>query len=254
MSGFQAVPDAIGTLVNVAGAASDVSIDLHVLKLGVNYRLGETRRCSIPTSASARCARLCPASWELEAGARYVYGWGRFQKDLGIPGLGQSSLASRLTYEDMTTNGGRAVARVDAPWNVMVKGVLGTGSGGGHMNDEDWGLPFALFVPYSNTISDVDNKIRYGTVDVGYDWWRGEGFRAAPFIGYSYFKQEMDVLGCRQIANPNSDCVPADPGLRAGADGDRYVARAAARHGRRFRAGAAADAQRRGRLPAVREL
>ena len=49
-------------------------------------------------------------------------------------------------------------------------------------------------MPYSNSLSDVDNNIRYGTVDVGYDWWRGDGFRAAPFVGYSYFRQEMDVL------------------------------------------------------------
>jgi hypothetical protein len=89
--------------------------------------------------------------------------------------------------------------------------MLGMGSGGGHMNDEAWGLPVALFGPYSNTISDVDNKIRYGTVDVGYDWWRGEGFRAAPFVGFSYFRQEMDVDGCRQIANPNSDCATPIP-------------------------------------------
>ena len=211
VSGFQAVPDAIGTLVNVAGAASDVSLDLHVLKLGVNYRLGDGAPLVDPDFGLGTMRAPIPASWELEAGARYVYGWGRFQKDLGIPGLGQSSLASRLTYEDMTTNGAEIVARVDAPFNVMVKGVLGTGSGGGHMNDEDWALPFALFVPYSNTISDVDNKIHYGTIDVGYAWWRGEGFRAAPFVGYSYFRQEMDVFGCRQIANPNSDCVPPIP-------------------------------------------
>jgi outer membrane protease len=96
----------------------------------------------------------------------------------------------------------------------MVKGVIGAGSGGGHMNDEDWGLsspPFPAFVPYSNTLSDVDDKIRYGTVDVGYDWWRGTDYRVTPFVGYSYFQQDMKGLGCRQIANGNSDCVPSIP-------------------------------------------
>jgi opacity protein-like surface antigen len=120
VSGFQAVPDAIGTLVNVAGAASDVSLDLHVLKFGLNYRLGEGAPLVDPDFGLGTLRAPFPSPWELEAGARYVYGWGRFQKDLGIPGLGQSSLASRLTYEDMTTNGAELVARVDAPFDVIV--------------------------------------------------------------------------------------------------------------------------------------
>ena len=49
----------------------------------------------------------------LEIGARYVYGWGRFQKDLGIPGEGIGSLASRLTYGDIETNGAEMFARLD---------------------------------------------------------------------------------------------------------------------------------------------
>jgi opacity protein-like surface antigen len=211
VSGFQAVPDAIGTLVNLPGAASDVALDMHVLKLGVNYRLGESAPLIDPDFGLGTLRAPGLAGWELEAGARYVYGWGRFQKDLG--GLSLASLESRLTYENMTTNGAELFARLDTPSDVMVKGMLGAGSGGGHMNDEDWGVGgvFPLFVPYSNTLSDVDNDIRYGTVDVGYDWWRGEGFRAAPFIGYSYLRQVMDVYGCRQIANQNSDCVPPVP-------------------------------------------
>jgi len=82
------------------------------------------------------------------------------------------------------------------------------------MNDEDWGLPsppFPAFVPYSNTLSDVDDKIGYGIVDVGYDWWRGPDSKVTPFVGYSYLQQDMKAYGCRQIANGNSDCVPALP-------------------------------------------
>ena len=68
---------------------------------------------------------------EFEIGGRYVYGWGRFQKDLGIQTLGIDSLASRLTYDGMNTNGGEVFARLDTHNNIMVKGLIGAGSGGG---------------------------------------------------------------------------------------------------------------------------
>jgi hypothetical protein len=94
----------------------------------------------------------------------------------------------------------------------MIKGIAGTGSGRGQLNDEDWNLPFgAGLVPYSNTLSAVGDAINYGVIDVGYDWWRGSGYRIAPYIGYSFFLQDMEGYGCRQIANRFSDCVPQIP-------------------------------------------
>jgi hypothetical protein len=66
-------------------------------------------------------------------------------------------------------------------------------------------------VPYSNTLSAVGDAINYGVIDVGYDWWRGSGYRIAPYIGYSFFLQDMEGYGCRQIANRFSDCVPQIP-------------------------------------------
>ncbi|MEO8421336.1 MAG: omptin family outer membrane protease, partial [Hyphomicrobium sp.] len=168
------------------------------------YRLGDGQPTTIDDASVAPIAPLSRTT--LEIGARYVYGWGRFQKDLGIQGEGLMSLASRLTYADMKTNGAEMFARLDTASGLMAKGFVGKGNGDGKLNDEDWGLPFAIFVPYSNTISKVDDHIRYGVVDVGYDLWRDERFRAAPFVGYSIFHQYMQGFGCTQLANPNSDC------------------------------------------------
>jgi outer membrane protease len=110
----------------------------------------------------------------------------------------------------------------------MIKGIVGAGSGGGHMNDEDWGLPsppFAAFVPYSNTLSDVDNRIVYAIVDVGYDWWRGADYKVTPFVGWSYFQQHMKGYGCEQIANPDSDCsVPIPTNVLAITEYDTWNA------------------------------
>lgn len=212
-SGFQTVPGPTPTLTNVPSTATGVSQDLHLFKLGVNYRFGTDGTAGEEDLISA----LAPTAFqrtEIKAGARYVLGWGQFHKDLGIQGEGVTSLASRLTYDDMSTNGAEIFARLDAPSGLMVKGVIGAGTGGGNLNDEDWGLPsppFAAYVPYSNTASDVDNKIKYGIIDVGYDWWRGPDHKVTPFIGYSYFQQHMKGYGCAQIANSNSDCATPIP-------------------------------------------
>ena len=217
LSGFQAVPSPALNLVNVAATPTHVDQDIHQFKIGMNYRIGADGAAS----ESDLLAGLLPpgpaptvSGTEVTAGVRYVYGWGQFHKDLGIQNEGVTSLASRLTYDSDGTNGAELFARVDTDFDLMVKGVLGGGVGGGDMNDEDWGLPsppFVAAVPYSNTLSGVDERINYAIIDVGYDWWRGDGYKVAPFIGYSYFQQNMQALGCQQIANPNSDCAHAIP-------------------------------------------
>ena len=84
------------------------------------------------------------------------------------------------------------------------------------MNDEDFGLPPGFvglfYVPYSNTLSDtVTGNIRYGVVDAGYDFLRGLTYKVGAFVGYTQFHQVMNAYGCVQIANPLSDCSPANP-------------------------------------------
>lgn len=231
---FQPVPGPDpNTLTTVASTATDGAQDAHLFKIGLNYRLYQ---------GSGYAAALPPAplpqpisGTTLEIGARYVYGWGRFQKDLGIQGEGLTSLASRLTYSDMTTNGAELFARLDLPGGLMAKGLVGKGSGDGKLNDEDWGVPFAIFVPYSNTWSTVDDEIRYGVIDVGYDIWRDKQFRFAPFVGYSIFHQYMQGMGCVQFANPNSDCgTPIPVSVEAISEDDVW---------RALRLGVAADLQ-----------
>jgi opacity protein-like surface antigen len=205
-----------GAMINTAARATDISQDIHRFKIGMNYHLGgDTSQGDGFLSAFAPGGPApAPAGTEIEAGVRYVRGWGQFHKDLGLQGMGVSGLASRLTYDGSGTDGAEFFARVDTPFGVVVKGLVGGGSGGGDLNDEDWGLPsppFAAFVPYSNTLSSIDNDIRYWILDVGYDWWRGAGQRVTPFVGYSYFQQDMTGLGCFQIANGNSDCASPIP-------------------------------------------
>jgi opacity protein-like surface antigen len=219
-SGFAAPNSAIqtgfpGSFDTVASAATHFSNDLHIIKAGTNYKLTGLTGSLDDEVASLKDTPMSVApSWQVEFGARYAGNWGRFQKDLGATSAGYNLLASRLTYDNMWANGGELFGRIDTASNIMVKGYVGLGSGNsGHMNDEDWMLgppDFAAWVPYSNTVSNIDQEITYGTIDAGYDYLRGDGYKVAPFAGYTVFRQDMKAMGCVQISHPYSDCVGAD--------------------------------------------
>jgi opacity protein-like surface antigen len=174
------------------GRAAGISQAIHALKLGVNYRFGDP---TAPPTAYPGSTSPFVSAFEFEFGTRYVHGWGRYKQDLG----GSSPPPvnnSRLTWTDLQTDGAELFARVDTPQNFVVKGLVGGGRGNrGHMNDEDWGLlisepPESVF-PYQNSYSDASSKIKYFTVDAGYDWFRHPAYRFTSFIGYSYLEQRM---------------------------------------------------------------
>jgi opacity protein-like surface antigen len=202
---------------NPFGTAPTTTISQHVhqFKLGLNYRLADG--VNWPGSAAATTLKAppitSPSGWTFEAGARYVYGWGRFQKDEGgaravVP---NGVLVDRLTYHDMQTNTSEVFGRINGPWNVFVKGFAGVGvTGRGKQHDEDSFAP--LFpVPYSNTFSDkVEGHLNYVVADIGYDFIKGSSHKIGAFVGYSFLDQALNRFGCLQIANPKGFCQPGD--------------------------------------------
>ncbi len=219
---FEAGPPT-GAFTATQGSRTDVSQDIHQFKLGMNYRFGAAQSA---VKTTPRSVNVASKAIMLTAGVRYVYGWGQFHKDLGIQYRGVSSLASRLTYDNSTEHGAEAFARLDTAFGLMVKGFIGGVEGGGRLNDEDWALDFSgADVAYSNTLSNVNNDIHYGIVDVGYALWRGAKYSVAPFVGYSQFEQNMTGLGCRQIANRHSDCArPIPTSVRGITEDDKWHA------------------------------
>ena len=202
--------------------------------LGLNYKLGMDPSTQWGSASPAFPAKapviLVVSGWELDVGVRDWYSSGRFQKDLSPP-----ALVSRLTY-DTTANSGELFGRIESPQNIFVKGNIGVGSLlGGHLNDEDWAL-FGGTVAYSNTVSSVQGDVDYATLDLGYDLFRGAGYKLGAFVGYNYYRENKSAYGCTQIANPLSDCSPAIPGsvlsiteddtwqsLRVGANGEVMI-------------------------------
>jgi opacity protein-like surface antigen/outer membrane protease len=212
-------PVAINPLAfqQVPAATSNVSSDVHMFKLALNYKLGQDPwapgwGAAVPVLGKAPPMAFAPG-WEFEGGGRYWYSWGRFQKDLPSGPSNDHSLESRLTYDNLTANTGEFFGRIDTPVNVFLQGFVGGGSiSGGHLNDEDWAPPTIQhgLVSYSNTISsNVTGPLFYGTIDLGYDLFRGPGYKAGPFVGYNRYSYTLNADGCVQIANPNSDCAGA---------------------------------------------
>ena len=153
--------------------------------------------------------------WSLEGGGRYVGSWNIFHKDLGAfvtAPISPLSSVSRLTYDDMESNGGEFFGRIDTPWNLFVKGYIGgSRMNDGHLNDEDFGtVLFGAYVPYSNTLSPVvTGQTSYGVIDGGYDFLHGPGYKLDLFAGYFRFNETMKGYGCTPLANAN--CFAAVP-------------------------------------------
>lgn len=198
-------------LTATAPATSSVSQDMHVVKLGLNYRFGMGGgRAGWPAASSSPSetpTAAMPLGWEAELGGRYWLSWGRFQKDLGstsIPSMA-NVLNSRLTYNS-TANSGEFFGRVESPWNVFAKGFIGAGTiSAGSLNDEDWfAFPTA---PYSNTLSSVLGTINYATADLGYNLFRTQDYKLGLFAGYNYYTENKTGHGCAQFANIGADCA-----------------------------------------------
>jgi opacity protein-like surface antigen len=204
---------AAGVFTNVPGTS--VSEQIHVFKMGMNYKFGPDVApfpavLAWPGVAVAKYTKappIIPSGWAVEVGGRYWYSSGRFQKDMAPDVLGAqnpTTSISRLTWDNLTGHTGEMFGRVDSPFNVFAKGFVGGGSiSGGKINDEDWGLgvPFlATNTGYSSTIGNASGALSYGTADLGYDVVRGPGFKVGAFVGYNIYTENKSSTTCTQIA------------------------------------------------------
>ncbi|KRR09775.1 outer membrane beta-barrel protein [Bradyrhizobium valentinum] len=201
-------------LATVPANITSLSSSYHIGKLGLNYHFDADPRTpgwsDAPLYATKPTVSASPIAladgWSLESGTRLWLSRGRFQWDFG-----SSDLVSRLTYHRLDGISGELFERLDSPWGIFLKGNIGFGRfNNGNMNDEDWGVdPLA----YRNTISGQANgRFTYYTADAGYDFLRGSTYKVGGFMGWSYYGQKSDTIGCVQTASPDfAPClVPGD--------------------------------------------
>jgi opacity protein-like surface antigen len=198
-----------------------VSQQIHVFKLGLNYKLGSdvapfasgfgwpAIAVGYPTKRPIYKGpeTAWGGGWEVEGGARYWYSSGRFQQDVAPANIGPQNPTlniSRLTWDNLTGNSGELFARIESPSNIFVKGFVGGGSvSGGKINDEDWGSLDAN-TDYSNTLGNAFGTLGYATVDAGYDVFRGAGYKLGIFAGYNIYTENKSSTTSTQIALPPS--------------------------------------------------
>ena len=192
------------------GAAAGIVQDIHLVRLGLNYQFGARQPADGATADTAPASAAPPTGWEIDLGTRFWYSWGKYQGTNGP----QSDIAiSRLTYDNMPGKSGEIFARLDAPFNVFVKGLIGAGGiGAGTMIDEDWGQPGAAPPDtYSNTDSRIAGTLTYFTADIGYSFLRTPTYKFGGFIGYNRYQTSMDAFGCYQNIPTSGVCAPSLP-------------------------------------------
>ncbi|TAJ39847.1 MAG: porin family protein [Reyranella sp.] len=202
-----------GVVTNLgSGGSSAMTQNLHIAKVGLNYRFGGPAK-DTPASLSSAAADEPPfvPGWEFDVGTRFWYSSGRYQNQNGSP----NQLVSRLTYRDVIGQSGELFARADAPFGVFVKGFVGAGGlSKGKMYDEDWGLNSELgAVPtgFEVTESDLNGTLHYITGDIGYNVMRGRDHKVGVFVGYNRYETTMNAMGCDQLVATSSGVCSQPP-------------------------------------------
>lgn len=58
----------------------------------------------------------------------------------------------------------------------------------------------------------------YYTADVGYDFLRDSTYKLGAFVGWTYYGQKSDSIGCVQIASPYACLAPSERRLTGSQD------------------------------------
>ena len=184
---------------------------MQVIKLALNYHWDQDPRAAwadapvFGVAAMPVKARPVPIleGWEVDAGGRYWYSSGK-EKNTSGDGI----LTSQLTYSNLTGHSGELFARVDTPSRVFVKGYVGAGAiTSGKSTDEDWGK--ATFAKSGFMVSNrtTSGWLNYAAADVGYNVLRDRDYKVGPFVGYSYFRQNINAFGCSFSVPAGQTCL-----------------------------------------------
>lgn len=185
-------------------------------------------------------APVVTSAFSIEGGVRYWLNRGDNKYDY-FADQTTSARVSRLGYTNLTSNSGELFFRTDARRglirDVFLKGYLGGGAiAGGKLYDED----FPPFIDlYSKTVSDSSGRLRYGSIDLGYNIYTNPMLRLGAFVGFHSWSETANAYGCAQLAS-NPVCAPAVPrSLRLITEHDQWNS---------FRVGAVVDVNLTDRL------
>lgn len=184
--GFRSAPGPFQTQAQLGLAG-------HIVRAGLNYHFGHRE----PAAGNPGAVPPQP-DFAVETGLRTWYSTGSSRGDWHI--YDRSDLGSRLAYGGLSGLAAETFFRIDhTPSGWFIKGFAGTGKlGSGVLKDEDF-PPFQT--PYSATLSEQRNgHLGYFSADIGYTFLRGAHYRLGGFVGYHYYTERTNGMGCVSIA------------------------------------------------------
>jgi hypothetical protein len=199
---------------SVAGSRSGVTSDMQVVKLALNYRWGQDPAAAWADALVLAVAAMpvkahpapIPEGWQVEGGTRYWYSTGREKNTTG-----SASLTSQLEYSSLTGQSGELFARVDTPSQVFVKGFVGTGAmTSGKGTDEDWGDATTAKGGFMVSNSTTSGWLNYAAADVGFNVLHDRDYKVGPFVGCSYFRENVNAFGCNYSVPAGQPCNNAN--------------------------------------------
>jgi hypothetical protein len=144
-----------------------------------------------------------------EFGARYWYSDGKTTRAHNAQGLAPSlgNPTSVLTWEDMRAHALELHGRQSFGQAWYLKGYAGLGDiKSGSLRDEDFRRGQ---VKLSDTTSTVNaDTLTYASIDLGADVWRFRNGRAGFFVGYQYWKEQVDASGLVSTVPPVGRVLP----------------------------------------------
>lgn len=176
------------------------------VRFDVNYHLDGNHLAPWATAAETKPL----PGFQFEVGARYWYSVGKFQKDLAANSLSNTSLVSRLTYQDKA-NSGEIFGKVERD-NFYLRGSFADGRlSTAKLNDEDWlgdGQNPTNNIPYSNTLSSGKGTPTSVIADIGYDAINTSTGKLGASLGYTFLYEQHQGYGCTQLTVLPAICGP----------------------------------------------
>src|SRR5262249_12542234 len=102
---------------------------------------------------------------------------------------------STLEYDDMWANSGELYARKALGEKWWIKGNAGLGRiNTGTFTDQDF-IILSGSLYYAETVSGMDGKLNYATVDLGREVWRRDSDVLSVFVGYQHWNEHVTAYG-----------------------------------------------------------
>jgi hypothetical protein len=139
-----------------------------------------------------------------EFGVRYWYSEGRTTRSHNAQGVDPTvgNPTSVLTWTELEAHALELHGRKNLGQGGFLKGYAGFGNiRGGSLRDEDFNVGQ---VKSSDTTSNVKaDSLTYASIDFGTDLWRFRNGKAGIFIGYQFWREQVDAYGVvRTVAPP----------------------------------------------------